>query len=368
MPVIDFEDTFGNDPCIDIDINNKRDALSYYNDSTNLFRLTKDGYIFSSGGWEKRQVQVNIGDVAADSDDFVIPLLTTNVPITIENVEIATDTTVAASATLYQTINLYNSASSTAIATAMTTASSGFTLHVPRAFASISSTLGVIAAGKTLYMTFTKASTGTALSGVTVAISYTINIPEAQSGTATDNIIRVINGEAGSDGMVESDHLQRDHLRLRRNGETVFRIDVAGVMKPGPTYTPVDMYYMQVSNLGTIVSADSAAKKSALFKPNGTAKIVKVYMAADVAHAADSDTNYMQVLVKDNSGNVLVDGYIDGPQSETGLTAGIFQDMGDINDAYSTITSSETLQVEYLETGTATSIARLTMCVIYTYE
>ena len=367
-PVLDFEDTVGSDPCIDININNKRDAFSYYNDGTNLFRITKDGYLFSSGGWEKRQVQVNIGDVAADSDDFVIPLLTTNVPITIENVEIATDTTVSASATLYQTFNLYNSASSTAISTAMTTASAGFTLHVPRAFASLSSTLSKIAAGRSLNMVITKASTGTALSGVTVAITYTIDIPEAQSGTATDNIIRIINGEAGSDGMIESDHLQRDHLRIRRNDTEVFRIDVAGIMKPGCGYTPPDMYYMQCSNVGTIVSADSAAKKSALFKPNGTATIKKVYMAVDAAHAADSDTNYMQVLVKDNSGNILVSRYVDGPQTETAFVAGVFQDMGTINDAYSTVTSSESLQVEYLEAGTATSIARLTFCVIYTYE
>jgi len=368
MPIIDFEDTFGNDPCIDIDINNKRDALAYYNDNTEKCRITKDGYIYSPGGWEKRQVQVNIGDVAADSDDFSIPLLTTNVPITIENIEIGTDTTAGLDATNYQSIQVYNSASSTGIATALTNVSTAFTLHTPRAMASLSATLSKLAAGKSLYMVITHAGTGTVLSGVTVAITYTVDIPEAQSGTATDNIIRVINGEAGSDGMVESDHLQRDHLSLKRNGETVLRIDVAGVMKPGCSYTPPDMYFMQCSNVGTIVTADSAAKESALFKPNGTATVKKIYMAVDAAHLADSDANYMQVLVKDDSGNVLVDGYIDGPQTETAMTAGIFQDMGDINDAYSTIASTETLQVEYLETGTATSIARLTFCVVYTYE
>ncbi len=368
MPILDFEDTFGNDPCIDININNKRDAFSNYNDNTNNYRITKDGYFFTTSGWKYRYITVNIGDVAANSDAFSIPLFTGNVNTTITNVEIATDTTAGSSATNFQTVQIFNSASSTGIATALTNASTAFTQATPRAFTSLSSTLSKIAAGNTLYMTFTKTESGTALSGVTVAIALTIDIPEAQSGTATDNIVRIINGEAGADGMLESDHLQRDHFRLRRNDEEVLTIDVAGIMRPGPTYTPPDMYHFVVGNVGTIVSADSGAKKSALFTPtSGTATIKKVYMAVDVDHDADSDSNYMQVLIKDNSGNILVSDYIDGPQSESGLSAGRFRDMGEINDSYNQILSTETLQVEYLETGTATSIARLTFVVVYTY-
>jgi len=368
MPVLDFEDTFGSDPCIDININNKRDALSLFNDGTNNYRLTKDGYQYTTSGWKYRYITVNIGDVAANSDAFTIPLFTTNVPVTITNVEISADTTAAANATDYQTVELFNSASSTSIATAITNASTAFTQATPRAFASLSSTLSKIAAGKSLNVTFTKAGSGTALSGVTIAIALTIDIPEAETGTATDNIVRIINGEAGANGMVESDHLERSHLRLRRNDEEVLTIDVAGIVRPGCDYTPPDMYHYVVCNVGTIVSADSAAKKSALFKPSaGTATIKKIYMAMDAAHASDSDTNYMQVLIKNNSGNILASRYCDGPQTEDAWVAGVFQSMGDINAAYADVTSSEQLQVEYLETGTATAIARLTFVVVYTY-
>ncbi|MDO8715323.1 MAG: hypothetical protein Q7J73_00675 [Dehalococcoidales bacterium] len=366
MPALLFEDTLGNDPCIDIDINSKRDAFSYLNAGTNKFRITKDGYMYTTSGWGKRYLSIGLGDLAADSDAFDYPLFRANVPVTIANVEVGTDTTAAANSTNYATLDLFKTGSTTAIATALSTSGTAFTLHVPRAFTSISSTLGKLAVGETLYISPTKGGSGIALSGVVVSITFTIDIPEAESGTATDNVIRIVNGEAGSDGLVESDHLMRDHLRIKRNGETVLTIDVDGVILPGTTYTPVDQYYFEAVNVGTIVEADGAAKKSVLMKPNGTVKIEKIYFGVNTTVTSIDDTNYIQVIIRDGSGNVLTDGYIGGPTTEDGLTQGYLYSMGDISAAYAVITSSEQIQAEYVTAGTVTvDAAGLTFVVVY---
>jgi len=365
MAILDFEDTFGNDPCIDVNITNKRDFCSYYNGGVNKFRITKDGFFYTTSGWAKRYVQLGLGDIPADADDYAFPLFVANVPVTITNVEIATDTTVSADADNYQTIRLYQSGSSTSIADAMTTNSTGFTKHVPRAFSNISSSLGSLGAGTSLYLQLTKSGTGMTLSGVTVAVTFEINIPESESGTATDNVIRVINGGAGTDGFLESDHVQRDHLRIRRNGETVLVIDVDGIIKPGDSYVPPDQYYFHVANVGTIVDADGGAKKSPIFKPVGTVKIEKIYYGVNQTLAADDDTNYTQILIKDGSGNILTDAYANGPTTESDLTAGRFYDMGDINETYANITSSEQIQAEYVCNGTAPDVPGLTFVVVF---
>ena len=365
MPVLSFEDTQGNDPSIDIDISNKRDAFSYFCSGTNVFRITKDGYMYTTSGWGKRYVQIGLGDLAADSDAFDYPLFTTNVPITITNIAVGVDTTLAFNATNYQTLDVFQSTSSTAIATTMSTVSTGFTLHVPREFTGLSSTLCKLAAGSSLYMSPTKAAAGAALSGVVVGISFTIDIPEAESGTATDNVVRIINGEAGSDGMVDSDHLMRDHLRIKRNGEDVLIIDIDGIIQPGDTYTPPDQYYFESINVGTIVAADSAAKKCVLIKPNGTIKIEKVYYGVITTALADSDTAFMQIKICDDSDNVLTDAFAHGPTTESTLTAGRLYDMGDINQTYATIASTEAIEARFLATGSPTDIAGLTFVVVY---
>jgi hypothetical protein len=365
MPAILLEDTLGNDPCIDINIVNKRDAFSFYSSNSNVFRITKDGCMYTTSGWQYRTVTVGLGDLAADSDAYDYPLLIANVPITITHVEVGTDTTAAANATNYQTLGLYQSGSSTAIATALSTASTAFTIHVPRSFASISSTLSKLAAGSTLYLSPTKGGTGIALSGVVVSISFTIDLPEAQSGTATDNVIRIINGEAGSDGLIESDHLSRSHLRIQRNGETTLEIDNAGIILAGDTYVPPDQYYWAVANVGTIIDADGAAKKSVLIKPNGTIKVVKAYMGVNTACLSDDETNYTQVLIKDGAGKILTDAFIHGPKSEAAFTAGRLYDMGAINPNYATIASTEQLQAEYVCAGTTSDVPGLTIVIIY---
>lgn len=365
MPALLFEDTLQNDPCIDVDINNKRDVMSLFNAAVNKFRITKDGYFFTASGWKYRHVSIGLGDLAANSDAFDYPLFTANVPITLTNVEIGVDTTLAFNGTNYQTLDLYKSSSTTAIATTMSTVSTGFVLHVPRAFTLTSGVLS-LAAGESLYMSPTKGGAGAILSGAVVGISFTIDIPEAESGTATDNVIRIVNGEAGSDGLIESDHLMRDHLRVKRNGEDVLIIDVDGVIKPGTTYTPPDQYYFEAVNIGTIVEADGGAKKCVLMKPNGTIQVEKIYFGVNTTVTSVDDTNYIQVIIKDGAGLVLTDGYIGGPTTEPGLTAGRLYDMGTINVASSVIASTEQLQAEFVTAGTVTvDAAGLTFVIVY---
>ena len=364
MPAFLLEDTQGNDPCIDVDISNKRDVASYFNAAVNLFRITKDGYFFTTSGWKYRHVNVGLGDLAANSNAYDYPLFTSPVPVTITNVGVGVDTTVGADGTNYQTLDLFKSGSTTAIATTMSTKLSGFTLHVPRAF-TLTAASCHLQAGESLYLSPTKAGNGAALSGVVVAISFTIDIPEAESGDAADNLIRIVNGEAGSDGLIESDHLIRDHLRVKRNGETVLTIDIDGIIKAGSTYTPPDQYYFETVNVGTIIDADGGAKKCVLMKPNGTIEIDRVYFGVDTTCLSDDDSNYTQVLIKDGAGNVLTDGYINGPMTEPGLTGGLLYDMGAINSNYANITSSEQLQAEFLTPGTAPDVPGLTFVVVY---
>ncbi len=366
MPVLLFEDTQKDDECIKVDIGNKRDF--YRNDlaGTRNITWTTDGFLDTTSGWKNRYANLGLGDLAADSDAFEYPLLRMPVNVTITNIEIATDTAVTANGTNYASMAIFTTAGTTAVATAMTTASTGFTIHVPRAFAGITSTTGKLKAGDTLYMQPTKTGSGVAMSGAVMAVTYTIDRPTPQSGNQEDNLLQIINGEAGSDGLIESNHLIRDHLIQRRNGELVLKIDINGVMSPGCDYTPPDLFYASVDNIGTIVAADSAAKKSCILKPNGTIQIERIYFGADTTAAADSETAYMEIRVVDDSDNKIASAFIHGPAGAgQALVAGRLYDMGEISDEYSKIASTESLEVQYLAVGSPSDIAGLTLVVVY---
>ncbi len=369
MAFLDSEDTQLRDEVILMDIYNKRDAMRLDVAGTRVFTLTKDGFIDTTSGWKNRYVNIGLGDVAANSDAFDYPLLRCPVDVTITNIEVGTNATAASSGTHYQSLAFHRSGSSTALFTALTNASTAFTQMTPRAVAGITSTTGKIPAGDTLYMSPTKTGNGTLLYGTVIAITFTVDRPEAQSGTVTDNIIRVMNGEAGTDGLIQSDQLMRDHLILKRSGVKILEIDVDGIMRPGATYIPYDMYHYQVANVGTIVSADTAAKKSQLFKPNGTATIRKIYFGANTAALANDEAAYMEVKIVDDSSNQIASAFVHGPAgSGQALVAGRLYDMGSINETYATIASTEHVQVEYLKgSGTPTDIAGLTIVIVYTF-
>jgi len=361
MPALNFVNTLGNDPASVIDIHNDRDVFAHYRNGAEKFALTKDGFIRTASGWAKRYVSLGLGDLAADSDAFSFPLLRALHDVMITNISIGVDTSVSADASHYQTVGIYNSVSSAPVAS-LSTASQGFSKHVPRDFASLDETLKKLAAGQSLYLKCIKTGNGAALSGVVVSITFEIDQPVPASGDAEDNVFRLIAGDAGTDGLIESDHLQRDHLSVRYRGKETFNVDVDGKMSGSAP----DQYYYAVVNAGDIADADGGAKKSPIFQPHCDIEVQKVFFGQSETVNADSDTDYTQVLIKDGSGNILVDGFINGPYGGgTDMVKGQFYDMGEVNEKYAAISSSEQLQAEYVCPGSAPTVKGLTFVIVY---
>ena len=349
----------GVQPTFNIDVNNQRDILAQYKSGVENFGLMSDGFIRSTSGWASHSISVGLGDIAADSDALVYPLFRAKHDITVVSADIGVDTTVGADAVNYQTMYLEQTGSSVDLSTL--TSAAGFTVKVPRNFASLDSGAVKIAAGQTLSLRFLKTASGKALSGAVVTISFTIDQARATIGDADDNVIRVVN-DIGTAAVLLSDHTTRDHLVVKEKDVETFRIDLNGKMHGNAP----DQFYYAVVNIGTIAAADSAAKKSILIKPHCTIEVQNVYFGANTAALADSDTAFMTCSVVDGSANVLVKGDIQGPYGGgLALAAGRLYDMGKINPEYAVITSSEQIQMEYLATGSPASIVGATVVVVY---
>ncbi|MCE5270820.1 hypothetical protein LLH00_06000 [bacterium] len=361
MPALKFENFLGNDPAAVIDVHNDRDVFAHYRNGEEKIALTRDGFIRTVSGWAKRYVPVPLGDLAADSDLLSLPLLRGLHDLTITNISVGTDTTVAANASHYQTIGVYNSQSSTPVAT-LSTATQGFSKHVPRDFSGLDATLKKLAAGQSLYLKLTKTGNGVALSGVVVSITFEIDQPRPASGDPEDNVFRFIAGDAGTDGLIESDHEKRDHLSVRYRGKETFNVDVDGKISGSAP----DQYHYAVLNVGDIADADGGAKKSPLLQPHCDIEVKKVFFGQTETVAADSDTDFTQVLVKDGSGNVIVDGFVNGPNGGgQDMVKGMLYDMGEVNEKYAAITSTGQLQAEYVCNGTAPTVKGLTFVIVY---
>jgi len=363
MPGIDFEDTHGSEPCMLFDGNNDRAIMAHYLNGTKVFELLADGFIYTTSGWKYRYAVVNVGDIAADST-LKYPLLRCKHNVTITNVYMGTDTTAAASGTNYTTVSIYNSGIGTGTAlSTLTNASTAFTLKEDRAFASLNSTVAALAAGDTLYMSIAGTGDGAALSGVTVCIAYTIDqaIPACSTAQAEDNLFRYMAGASGTDGLVESDHLVKDHMVMRRKGVEYSRININGVH----TGIAPDQYYYHVLNFGDITDSDTT-KKCTLFKPHCTVQIEHIYFGQSGTAAADADTNYLNVLIRHDSDETLVENSIHGPYNiAESMTAGYLYDMGEVSKLYGRMVSGETLEVQFLTPGTATTVTDLTIVVCY---
>jgi hypothetical protein len=344
---------------MEFDVNNDRDIIAQYKSGAKNFSMRADGFLYSTSGWARRHVVIGLGDVAANSDVYTYPLLRAKHDITIESVDIAVDTTLAADASHYETVYLENSGSTTDISTMATAA--GLTVKVPSAFSSLDSTAKIIRAGNTLQLRFAKTGNGGALSGVVVSISFSINEALGSVGEATDNVFYIVN-DIGTAAVIASDHTSHDHLVVKRKGVESFRVDLNGIMKGSAP----DQYYYIAANVGTIVAADGAAKKCVLTKPHAEIEVQDIYIGAISDCDADSDTAFMQVLLKDNSGNVLASNYIHGPYGGgLELDKGKLYRLGEINAEYAKITSSEQLQLEFVATGSPSDIPGLTAVLVY---
>ena len=357
------EDSQGNGPAYVFDTNNQRDILAHYDDGTEKFAVMSDGFIRTTSGWKNRPIAVGVGDIAADNDDYTFPLIRAKHDITITNINIGVDSDVVADSTDFQTIYLEQTGNTTDIGS-LATSSAGFSKHVPRAVTiATSAEQDHLSAGQTLQLRIAKGGSGVAMYGLVISINFTIDQPNSTIGTATDNIIRVIN-EVGTNPVIVHDHDQRDHVSIRESGIEKLRIDVNGKMHGGEDNIPVDQYYYQTVNVGTISTTDS--KKCPLFKSHCDVEIKNIYFGAKSTHAVDSNTAYWQIKINDNSGNMLSDAYIHGPYGGgTALVKGQLYDMGDMAKEFAKLTSSEHIQVEFAETGTGPDIDGLTFVIVY---
>jgi hypothetical protein len=346
---------------MEFDVSNGRDIFAQYKGGAENFALMSDGFIRSTSGWVRRHASIPLGDIAANSDAYTFPLLRAKHDITIQSVDLGVDTNIGADASNYQTIYLENSGHSTDLSSM--TSAAAWTAHVPKAFSSLDSGSSILRAGSTLSLRMVKTASGKAMSGLVVSISYTINQVQTTvgSGSEDDNVLRVIN-DVGTAGLIIHDHTSRDHVVVKNKGVEKFRINLNGKM----IGAAADAYFYHPVNVGTIVAADGAAKKCVLIKPHCTIKVENIYVGANSDCAADSDTAFMQVLAKDNSGNILVSDFIHGPyQGGLALTKGLLYDMGEVNPEYAEITSSEQLQLEFVATGSPSDIPGLTAVVAF---
>jgi len=361
-----IEDSQGTGPAFIFDVNNGRDIISQEDDGTEVFALMPNGHIRTTTSWGYREFGVGIGDIAADNDDYTYPLLRCKTDITITHASIAFDTTTGLNATNYETIYLEQTGNTTDLST-LTNVSTAFTLGVPRAFTiATSADQDHLAAGQTLQLRTAAAASGSALYGGVVSITFTIDQEEDTVGaSATDYVIKLVN-EVGTAAHIIHDHDTRDHLSIRKNGIEKFRIDCDGKMHGGSDGSyPADQYYYQTVNVGSI--ATGATGKYPIFKPiGGDVTIKNIYFGSTSTAAVDSQTAFWQLKIVDSNANILCDAYVHGPYGGgTALVKGQLYDMGDVNPAWARLTTSEHIQLEVTETGTASTIDGMTICICY---
>lgn len=354
------DDSQGNGPLYIFDVNSGRDIFAAYDDGSEVFAIMSDGFLRTTSGWKAREVGIGLGDFAADNDAYTYPLLRCKHDVTITDVNVGCDAAVTANGTNYQTLYLEQTGNSTDVAS-YTTASTGFSIHVPRAFTIVTTAnQDHLAAGDTLSLRAEKTASGVAMTGVNVSVSFTIDQPTDEIGTDTDNVFRFVN-DIGTAGIWGADTVQRDFLVVRDNGNDKLRIDSAGKMHG----TCADQYYYQVCTVGQLVTGDTGSKISPLWAPHCNVKIVNAYIGASDTVACDSNTNFWQLKLTDGT-NILADTYIEGPYGGgTALTKGYLYDMGDINPLHGAVTSSEKLALEYTQTGTGSTINGITVVLVY---
>lgn len=361
----------GTDAVFLIKDNKGRDFIRGLKSNTEVFRINRFGELISTSGYNKRIIHIPLGDIAADSDAINSPLFIANVPITISEIEFSCDATVAPDGTNYQSIIVNkksgSSGTETAVTAAITTATTGFTAKAWRASGALVSAAAVIAAGESVYLDFTKAASGKILPGFVARIEYSINATATDSNSASDEDLIFNFGEAGlSDGTIISDQTVRDHFSFWDN-ETSPEKEVFNVSLEGVVSQPYarDRFFIDVINVGDITAAADDAKVSTLFKANGKIQIEKIFVGADTASAADSDSAYETVAIL-NGTNKISEFTVGGPKA-TGLalTAGVLNDLGTLNEDKAELASGDVLKVSYTATSSGENISGLTFVIVY---
>ncbi len=347
----------------------RRDLWRMYKNGTLVSTCNYRGQIIGNAGDKYKYLTVGLWDFAASQDTLKYPLMRLPFAVTIQSIHIAVDTTIVANATNYETYAVKDADGNTICS--ITTASTGFTLGVPRSMGTISSTYGALIANEGIYLQTTVAAAGHVSSGVVVIIKYTIDNQYSNSVALDETIPPVFSYVDSPDAaeVILSDRLAGDHLDWN-DGALI--VDVDGKV----ITTSVDKYRVFVANLGAItVSGPTPGGPFGIFKPASNIKIHQIYVGDNTALALSSDDNYLTITFNkfvSATSYKICDCSTMGPYSSgQALTAGQLDKIGDlalgtINNRYNELTSSDQLNIAVAKTGTGgTNLVGLTVQILY---
>ncbi len=150
------------------------DFINFQKNNSKVFSVDYQGLPMPVGNQKTRQMTINVGDIAADSNALQNYLMTARAGITITAISVVADTTTADGSTNKQTFTVKRSSDDGTVASATTAvANPGMTVATLLTLGSI--TNAALAAGEYLYCTYTKVSSGLAISGLTFIINYTMS-------------------------------------------------------------------------------------------------------------------------------------------------------------------------------------------------
>ena len=368
MGELNFTSPPGNKPTMQIVDTRKRDLWRFYKNGTLVSRVNHLGQRISNAGDQYKYLSVGIGDIAADSDALVYPIMNLPMGATISAVYLAVDTTVAANATNYETIALKDADANTIAS--ITTASVGFTAGTPRTMGTISTTHGILVADEGVYLSFTKAASGMALSGMSVIVIYAVDLTytNAHSVDETDPPLLAWVDSPDAAEVILSDRDAGDHLDFN-NG--AFHVTLDGKILT----TSVDRHNVVVQCVGDITASGPTPATFAFFKPSKKCKVTKFYIGADTSLALSSDTNYLTAKLIKYTGSASLEicrATIGGPYaSGQALTAGTLskvadEDNDDMVALNQVIDTSDTVWLVLSKTGTGgTDVSSLTVQVVF---
>ena len=372
MGELTFTDPPGTEATILVDDNKDRDFIRVNKDGTEVLRINKLGQLRSTAGCKYKYISAGLGDIAADSDAFRYPIIRLPYPVTINRLEMSTDTTAAADATNYQTIALVDADGNTIVSA--TTASTGFTAGVFRDMGAVTAANAALTANEGCYLQFTKAASGMALSGVTVSISYTIDATVTNANSSTTAKPAIMNWTNSPDAaeVILSDRSAGDHISFLNDGTEVFNVDVDGKIRT----TSTDRWHFMTVNIGDIDVSGPTPTKIPIIKPTATIKVAAIWMGADTTVAGTGgDTNYAIYKFDKFDGSTtkeICQATTSGPVATgTTLTYGTLTkiadiDDGNLNERYNELTSADTLHLNITKAGTGgTDISNLFIQIKY---
>ena len=150
------------------------DFINFQKNNSEVFSVDSAGLPDPAANQATRQLTVNVGDLAADSNALQNYLFTARAGITITAASVVIDTATADGSVNGQIITLKRSNGDLTVATYTTAvANPGLAQATVTTMGAI--TNGALVAGGYLYVTFAKVSAGLAMSGLTFIINYTMS-------------------------------------------------------------------------------------------------------------------------------------------------------------------------------------------------